>query len=236
MTKKITLISGASRGIGRAVSMRLAHEDHFVVVLARNAEEIGELEHEIDEAGGKALGIVCDISNEEQVEAAVAEVIRDFSRIDCLVNNAGIGVFKPTEEITHDDWTSVMDVNVKGSFLLSRAVLPHMKALGSGHILGIASDVSKRTFATGSLYTASKYAQHAFFESLRREVRSLGIKVSVVYPGLVDTYFHGEVQGEEKQAQYLHAEDIAAAVSFILNAPKHVLVDELMLHPMCQEW
>jgi NADP-dependent 3-hydroxy acid dehydrogenase YdfG len=236
MTKKITLISGASRGIGRAVSLRLAHEGHFVIVLARNAEEIGELEHEIDEAGGKALSFVCDVSDEHQVNAVVSEVMRDFKRIDCLINNAGIGVFKPAEEITPEDWDRVMDVNVKGTFLLTRAVLPHMKAVGTGHILGIASDVSKRTFASGSLYTASKYAQHAFFESLRREVRPLGIKVSVVYPGLVDTYFHQAEQGEPQQAKFLHADDIAAAVSYILHAPPHVLVDELMIHPMSQEW
>lgn len=236
MDKKISIISGASRGIGRAISLRLAHEGHFVVVLARNAEEIGELEHEIDEAGGKALSFVCDISDEQQVSDAIAEVMRDFKRIDCLVNNAGIGVFKPAEDISAEDWDRVMDINVKGSFLLTRAVLPHMKAAGSGHIVAIASDVSKRTFATGSLYTASKYAQHAFFESLRREVRALGIKVSVVYPGLVDTYFHQLEQGEPQQAKFLHADDIASAVSYIIQAPKHVLIDELMIHPMSQEW
>lgn len=236
MDKKISIISGASRGIGRAISLRLAHEGHFVVVLARNAEEIGELEHEIDEAGGKALSFVCDISDEQQVAAAISEVMRDFKRIDCLVNNAGIGVFKPAEDISAEDWDRVMDINVKGSFLLTRAVLPHMKAAGSGHIVAIASDVSKRTFATGSLYTASKYAQHAFFESLRREVRALGIKVSVVYPGLVDTYFHQLEQGEPQQAKFLHADDIASAVSYIIQAPKHVLIDELMIHPMSQEW
>jgi NADP-dependent 3-hydroxy acid dehydrogenase YdfG len=234
--KKITLISGASRGIGRAVAVRLAREDHFVILLARNAEEIGELEQEIDETGGKSLAIACDVADEQQVEQAVAQVLRDFKRIDCVINNAGIGVFKPAEEISTADWDRVMDVNVKGSFLLTRAVLPHLKAAGSGHIVGIASDVSKRTFASGSLYTASKYAQHAFFESLRREVRSLGIKVSVVYPGLVDTYFHGASEGAAPQQQYLRPDDIAAAVSYILQAPPHVLVDELMLHPMCQEW
>jgi NADP-dependent 3-hydroxy acid dehydrogenase YdfG len=236
MDKKITIISGASRGIGRAVSLRLAHEGHFVIVLARNAEEIGELEHEIDEAGGKALAFTCDVSDEKQVHDAIAQVMRDFKRIDCLVNNAGIGVFKHVEHLESEDWDRVMDINVKGSFLLTRAVLPHMKAAGKGHVVGIASDVSKRTFAAGSLYTASKYAQHAFFESLRREVRSQGIKVSVVYPGLVDTYFHGEAQGEAKQAEFLHADDIAQAVSYMLNTPPHVLVDEIMLHPMCQEW
>jgi NADP-dependent 3-hydroxy acid dehydrogenase YdfG len=236
MDKKITIISGASRGIGRAVSLRLAHEGHFVIVLARNAEEIGELEHEIDETGGKALAIACDISDEMQVQEVLGQVLRDFKRIDCVVNNAGVGVFKLAEEIKTEDWDKVMDINVKGTFLLTKAVLPHMKAAGKGHILGIASDVSKRTFAAGSLYTASKYAQHAFFESLRREVRSLGIKVSVVYPGLVDTYFHGGAQGEVKQAEYLHPDDIAHAVSYILNTPPHVLVDEILIHPMSQEW
>lgn len=234
--KKITIVSGASRGIGRAVAARLAREDHFVMLLARNTEEIEELEFEIDQAGGKALPFVVDISKEEAVNEVVASVMRDFKRIDCVINNAGIGVFKPAEEIAADEWDAVMDVNVKGSFLLTKAALPHMKAAGSGHILGIASDVSKRTFAKGSLYTASKYAQHAFFESLRREVRSLGIKVSVVYPGLVDTWFHDGAPGQPHREQYLKPDDIANAVSYILNAPPHVIVDELVLHPMCQEW
>lgn len=234
--KKITIISGASRGIGRAVAAQLAREDHFVMLLARNAEEIGELEFEIDQAGGKALSFVADISNELEVNDVIAQVMRDFHRIDCVINNAGIGVFKPADEIDAEDWDKVMDVNVKGSFLLTKAALPHMKAAGSGHIIGIASDVAKRTFATGSLYTASKYAQHAFFEALRREVRSLGIKVSVIYPGLVDTWFHDGAPGQQKREQYLKGDDIANAVSYILHAPPHVLIDELMIHPMCQEW
>ncbi|MEO6039899.1 MAG: SDR family oxidoreductase [Saprospiraceae bacterium] len=236
MEKKITVISGASRGIGRAIATKLAREGHFVVLLARNAEEITELEFEIDQSGGKALAIAADISDEKQVIAVMDKVIRDFGRIDVLVNNAGIGVFKPVEDFSSDDWDRVMNVNVKGSFLLTKAALPPMKAAGRGHIVGIASDVSKRTFANGGLYTASKYAQHAFFESLRREVRSLGIKVSVIYPGLVDTYFHEGDPGQPQRAQYLEPQDIAAAVSYILHAPAHVLVDELMLHPMMQEW
>jgi NADP-dependent 3-hydroxy acid dehydrogenase YdfG len=235
-TKKVTLISGASRGIGRALSARLAREQHFVILLARNAEELGELENEIDSSGGKSLAMPCDIADEVQVEAVVAQVLRDFGHIDVVVNNAGAGVFKNVEDISAAEWSQLMDVNVKGSFLLTKAVLPHFKAKGSGHVVGIASDVSKRTFAMGGLYTATKYAQHAFFESLRREVRSLGVKVSVVYPGLVDTYFHGKATGDAKQVMYLRPEDIADAVAYILNAPEHVLIDELMLHPMSQEW
>ncbi len=236
MDKKITLISGASRGIGRAIGTRLAHENHFVVLLARNAEEISELEFEIDQAGGKALSFAVDISQPEQVQATVDQVLQDFGRIDTLINNAGVGVFKNSELITTEEWDQVMDVNVKGSFLLTKAVLPAMKSAGSGHIVGIASDVSKRTFAEGSLYCASKYAQHAYFEAVRREVRKLGIKVSVIYPGLVDTYFHEGDPGQPHRASYLQPRDIADAVAYILNAPAHVIIDELMLHPMSQEW
>jgi len=236
MNKLVTIISGASRGIGRAIATRLARENHFVLLLARNSEEISELELEIDSAGGKALSFAVDVSNEKQVNEVVDQAIRDFGRIDNVINNAGIGIFKEVEDLTEDEWTRVMDVNVKGSFLLTKAVLPHMKSAGSGHIVGIASDISKRTFAEGSLYCASKYAQHAFFEALRREVRSKGIKVSVIYPGLVDTFFHEGDPGQPHRAQYLQPLDIADAVSYVLNAPRHVIIDELMLHPMKQEW
>lgn len=236
MEKKITIISGASRGIGRAVATRLARENHFVMLLARNAEELTELEFEIDQSGGKSLSFPLDISDEAQINQAVAQILRDFGRIDAVVNNAGVGVFKNADEIETEDWDRVMDVNVRGSFLLTKAALPHMKTAGQGHIIGIASDVSKRTFATGSLYTASKYAQHAFFESLRREVHPLGIKVSVIYPGLVDTFFHDGEPGQPRRSGYLQPTDIADAVAYVLNAPPHVLIDELMLHPMVQNW
>ncbi len=236
MTKKVSIISGASRGIGRAVAVKLAQEGHFVILLARNAEEIGELEFEIDQSGGKAMAIATDIAHETQINAAIAQVVDQFGRIDNVINNAGIGVFKDAEMISSEDWTSVMDVNVKGSFMLTKAAIPYMKAAKNGHIVGIASDVSKRTFAQGSLYCASKYAQDAFFGALRREVRSFNIKVSVVYPGLVDTYFHEGDPGQPHRVTYLQPNDIAAAVSYILEAPAHVVVDELMLHPMSQDW
>jgi NADP-dependent 3-hydroxy acid dehydrogenase YdfG len=234
MEKKVAIVSGASRGIGRAVAAQLARENYFVLLLARNAEEITELEFEIDAAGGKALAYTLDVSNESQVEGVVQQALRDFGRIDVVVNNAGIGIFKPAEAITAEEWSRLMDVNVKGSFLLTKAVLPAMKAAGSGHILAIASDVSKRTFPEGSLYCASKYAQDAFFSALRKEVRPHKIKVSVIYPGLVDTFFHEGEPGQAHRHYYLQPKDIADAVSYILGAPPHVVVDELMIHPLEQ--
>jgi NADP-dependent 3-hydroxy acid dehydrogenase YdfG len=215
----------------------LAAQGYFVLLLARNAEEIGELENEIDTAGGKSLSFALDITNEAQVNTAVDQIVKDFGHIDFLINNAGVGTFKPADEITVEEWTWLMDVNVKGSFLLTKAVLPHMKSAGQGHILAVASDVSKRTFANGSLYCASKYAQDAFFSAVRREVRPHNIKVSVIYPGLVDTYFHAHGGPDQEQSNwYLRSEDIASAIAYVLHTPPHVCVDELMLHPMKQEW
>jgi NADP-dependent 3-hydroxy acid dehydrogenase YdfG len=234
--KKVSIVSGASRGIGREIAFRLAQRGNFVALLARNTEELEELEHDIDSKGGKSKAYPLDISDERQVTEAVAAIAKDLGTIQHVVNNAGIGVFKPTQLISSAEWEQVMDVNVKGTFLLTKAALPYLLEQKSGHILGIASDVSKRTFPNGSLYCASKYAQDAFFAALRREVRSQGVKVSVIYPGLVDTFFHGLDAGTEKQAQYLSSGDIADAAAYILYAPQHVIIDELMLHPMSQEW
>lgn len=234
--KKISIVSGASRGIGREIAARLAREGHFVAILARNEEEIRELEFEIDASGGKSRAYAIDITHEGQVNEAVQDVLTQFGRIDHVVNNAGLGVFKPGHEITEAEWDRVFDVNVKGSFLLTKAALPAMIEAGSGHIIAIASDVSKRTFANGALYCASKYAQDAFFSGLRKEVRKNGIKVSVIYPGLVDTFFHGGPPGQEHRSAYLTPHDIADSVSYILNAPAHVVIDELMIHPIAQEY
>lgn len=234
--KKISIVTGASRGIGREIATRLAKEGHFVALVARNEEEIRELEFEIDSAGGKSRGYPLDLSDEAAVEAMVAELRAQFGRIDILVNNAGIGVFKQGYTISTEEWDRVFEVNVRGSFLMTRAVLPAMLEAGAGHVVAIASDVSKRTFANGALYCASKYAQDAFFSGLRKEVRASGIKVSVVYPGLVDTFFHDGNPGQPHRAEYLKPHDIADAVAYILNAPAHVVIDELMLHPLVQDY
>lgn len=234
--KKISIVTGASRGIGREIATRLASEGHFVALVARNEEEIRELEFEIDSAGGKSRGYAMDISDEAAVEAMVADLRAQFGRIDVLINNAGIGIFKPGHTLSTAEWDRVFEVNVRGSFLMTRAVLPAMLEAKSGHIVAIASDVSKRTFANGSLYCASKYAQDAFFSGLRKEVRASGVKVSVVYPGLVDTFFHDGNPGQAHRAAYLQPHDIADSVAYILNAPAHVVIDELMIHPLVQDY
>ena len=233
---KVAIITGASRGIGRALALKMAEEGFVVANIARNTEDLASLKNEISENGGTARSFPLDISNEDQVNDAVSKIIDEFGRIDVLVNNAGFGVFKHADQLSADEWSTVMDVNAKGTFLLSKAVIPHMKKAGRGHIIGVATDVSKRVIENGSLYCASKYAQDAFLGALRKEVRKDNIKVSTIYPGLVDTYFHGKSTGDDTQTEFLNPSDVANAVVYIATAPAHVVIDELMIHPISQEY
>ncbi|RYU78614.1 SDR family oxidoreductase [Hymenobacter persicinus] len=232
LTDKVAIVTGASRGIGRAIALLLAMQGAKVVCVARTAEELEEVA--LKTAG---LAITADVSDEADAQHIVAETIRNFGRIDILICNAGVGSFSLLEHFTLEEWDQMFAVNVRGTFLLCKAVLPYLKAQHDGHIVGIASDVSKRTFQHGAAYGASKYAQDAVLSSLRKEVRSFGIKVTTIYPGLVDTYFNDSKPGNpDTEKTHLKPADIAQAVRYVLEAPAHVVVDELMIHPLTQEY
>ena len=236
---KVIILSGASRGIGRATALLLAKNGANVVATARSAEELKTLETEAAAAAGNGAGSIVgvpgDVANEADMAAVVQTALDKFGRIDVVINNAGYGVFKKVEEITVDDWDALMATNVKGTFILTKAALPTLKAQQSGHIVVVASDVAKRTFAGGSLYTASKYAQEAFMGALRKEVRPDGIKVTGIYSGLVDSHFHAK-HGDESSKNWLKNEDMAESMLFIVSRPPHVVIDEFMVHPLEQEY
>ena len=233
---KIAVVAGASRGIGRAIATQLAAAGARVILLARNQSDLNVALAEITQEGGLAAAFCVDISDEQAVKSVFQQIIQQYKRIDILVNNAGIGEFYPVSETSASFWDEVMNTNVKGTFLCSKEAVIQMQKQGVGHIVSIASDVAKRTFANGALYCSSKYAQDAFSSALRKEVRKDGIKVSVVYPGLVDTYFNNSQPGTPENATHLKPEDIAASVLHILSAPKHVVIDELMIHPIAQDY
>jgi len=230
---KTIIISGASRGIGRATALLLAQQGANVVITARNVIELKEVE---SEGQGKIVAVPGDVSSEVDMERVVQTALDRFGRIDVVINNAGYGVFKNVDEISVDEWDALMATNVKGTFVLTKAALPTLKAQGVGHIVVVASDVAKRTFAGGSLYTASKYAQEAFMGALRKEVRPFGIKVTGVYSGLVDSHFHAKGHGHETSQNWLKNEDMAESMLFIISRPAHVVIDEFMVHPLEQEY
>lgn len=231
LTNQVILITGASRGIGRATALLLALQGAHVVLVARSDDELLDLATKT-----QGLPLVADVSDEADVKHVVAEAIRHFGRLDAVVCNAGVGTFNELEYFSLEEWERMFATNVRGTFLLCKYAVPHFKTRRKGHIVGITSDVAKRTFPNGTAYGASKFAQDALLGSLRKEVRPHGIKVSTIYPGLVDTYFSGQPGGEATAHTHLRPQDVAQAVRYVLEAPPHVVIDELMLHPITQEW
>ncbi|MEI2708567.1 MAG: SDR family oxidoreductase [Chitinophagaceae bacterium] len=236
LQNKVVLITGASKGIGKATALMFAKEGAKLALIARNEQELILLKQEINNLGTVAEIFVGNVSDEAFVQSTIAASINIFGTIDIVVNNAGFGVFKLSEETSSEEWDNVFATNVKGTFLVSKAVTPIMKQQKAGHIINIASDVAKRVFAGGALYCASKYAQDAYSMALRKELRQYGIKVSVVYSGLVDSHFHAEPQGDHSHEHWLKIEDMANAIVYIASRSKNVVIDELMIHPLSQEY
>jgi NADP-dependent 3-hydroxy acid dehydrogenase YdfG len=233
---KTILITGASKGIGKAIALSLAAHHTNLGLVARSQKELEALQAEIIKPGSKAEIFVGSVADEAFANATVKNMLLKFGKIDVLINNAGYGVFDNAENITATDWDELFATNTKGTFLFCKAVIPAMKESKDGHIINVASDVAKRAFSGGSLYCASKYAQEGFSAAIRKELRPFGIKVSVVYSGLVDSSFHADPQGSTNHDDWLKNEDMANTIQYIIAQPKHVVIDELMIHPLSQDY
>ena len=212
------LITGASRGIGRAIAERLARDGYEVVLAARHRAELDEVVAAIVAAGGRARALVLDVSDPQAIAATLADV-----DVDVLVNNAGIGMLKPFTDITAAEWQRMLDVNVNALYHVTRAVLPGMIARRGGHVCTIGSISGRSAFVGGSCYAATKAFVTSWSESLMLEVREHGVKVSVVMPGSVATHFNEHVPSDA-DAWKLRAEDVADTVSYVVSTPPNVLV------------
>ena len=212
------VITGASRGIGRAVALRLG-TTHHVIAVARSRPELETLASEIRSGGGASDTIELDVTDPEAVARALGGV-----RADVLVNNAGVGYMKPLLELTSDEWHAMVDVNFNALFHVTRALLPGMVERGRGHIVMVGSIAGRSAFVGGSCYAATKHAVMGFSESLMLEVREKGVKVSVVNPGSVATSFS---RRERDTSWMLTADDVADAVTHAIDTPPHVLVHRI---------
>lgn len=212
------VVTGASRGIGRAIAKRLAGE-YDVVALARDPRALDTLAAEISGAGGSCTPVAADLTSPHTVAAALAGV---DARV--LVNNAGVMTKKPFMELTPPEWHEMVDVNLNALYHVTRAVLPGMIARRSGHVVIIGSIAGRSAFVGGTCYAATKHAIMGFSESLLLEVRHSGVKVSVVMPGSVAT----DMTGEDADASWmLGPEHVAESVAHLLSTPPAVLVHRL---------
>jgi NADP-dependent 3-hydroxy acid dehydrogenase YdfG len=212
------LVTGASRGIGRAIAARLARDGFEVVAAARGREELEIACAEIVAAGGRCRSLVLDVSDPQAVAAALTG-----AEVDVLINNAGIGALKPFMETTAVEWQRTIDVNVNALYHVTRAVLPSMIARKSGHVCTIGSIAGRGAFVGGSCYAATKAFVTSWSESLMLELRDHGVKVSVVMPGSVTTHFNDHIPSDE-DAWKLSADDVADTVSYVIATPPNVLV------------
>lgn len=224
---KSLVVTGASRGIGRSVCVRLARAGARVVAGARDEAELDALVAEHDRIRAHRL----DVRDPASV-AAFAEFALEPGPVDGLVNNAGVGAFARVEDLTLETWDRVFEVNVRGTFLTTQALLPSIRAQ-RGHVVNVTSDVSARTMAGGSLYTASKYAQRAFTRALQMEVVDDGVRVTEIRPGRVATFF-GDTPPEDVDAEYLSPDDVADAILYALARPDRMRLDEIHFHPSNQ--
>lgn len=233
MTPSTTaLVTGATHGIGRATAFALGRAGYRVGVCARTASKVGALVEELRAAGIEAAGRAADVAQPSEAGAVVEHVSATLGEVGVLVNNAGILIARPIAELTVDDWDATMSTNLRGLFLMTRAVLPPMRVRGRGDIVNVASLAARNGFVGGAAYAASKHAVLGFGRSLMLELRKEGIRVITICPGSVDT---GMLQDQPllkaDPGRILQPDDVAEAILHTLRLPDRALVSEVDLRP-----
>jgi len=228
---QVALVTGAGRGIGRAVAVLFAREGARVVLAARTARELHAVQREIEAAGGTALAVPTDVRQEPAVAALVSQAVADGGRIDCLVTAAGLAAFAPVADLKTEDWDQLMAVNLRGAFLACRAVLPTMTAQKRGTIINIGSIVTSRTLPGSAAYTATKYALLGFSRVLAEEMRAHGVRVGVLSAGATDTPLWDAVPAPPDRALMLKADQIAEAALLMATLPPGATLEEMTLLP-----
>ena len=230
LTGKACVVTGASRGIGRSVAAALAAAGADVAVSARSADHASGVASELDGSGaGRVVGISADVSRPEECERLVASAVKEFGRLDVLINNAGVGIFGSIENLSLEDWQTQIDTNLRGVFCCSKAAVPHLKAT-EGWIINIGSLASRNPFAGGTAYNASKFGLLGMTEAMMLDLRHVGIRVSIIMPGSVNTTFADHEVGPDREWA-LGADDVAAATLHLLSYPDNAHVSRVEMRP-----
>ena len=217
------LVTGASRGIGRAIAVRLASEKYNLIVHGRDTKELNKTCAMVKEAGGKASLVVSDISSQAGVDALVKAV--GAEPIDLLVNNAGVAFVKPFEEITLDEWNQSLSVNVTAPFAITQKLFRAMPEGAS--IVNILSVAARTGFPGWSSYCASKFALEGLMQSVREELRSRRIRVINVYPTATNTDLWKGIEGDWPQDRMVSPDEVANAVCYAVSRPTSVLIESI---------
>jgi NADP-dependent 3-hydroxy acid dehydrogenase YdfG len=228
---KTAIVTGAGRGIGRAISRAFAAEGATVVLAARSRADLATVAAEVREAGGRALAIPTDVTQDTAVDVLVEQVLSETNRIDILVTSAGLASFGTVADTKTADWDAMLSLNLRGAIMCCRAVLPAMIRQRSGTILNLSSIASKRALPGSAVYTATKAGLDAFSRVLAEELRPHGVRVGVLMPGAVDTPIWDAMGATPPRDKMLRPEDVARAAVLMVSLPPHAALEELTLMP-----
>jgi NAD(P)-dependent dehydrogenase (short-subunit alcohol dehydrogenase family) len=228
---KNAIVTGGTKGIGRAIAAALVGEGISVCISARSQGEIDAAVQELNRSGsGKAIGFVCDVRDYDQVKALINHAAKELGGVDILVNNAGIGMFETVAETSPKDFRAVLETNLFGVFYCCHEAIPEMKLRGGGYLINISSLAGANPHPRMAAYNASKFGLNGFSEALMQEVRHDNIKVSYIMPGSVNTEFGGDSPSEEKSWQ-LTPQDIARVVLDLLHHDDRALPSRIEIRP-----
>lgn len=236
--KKIAFVTGATSGIGKACAVKFAQGGYNLIITARRADKLSEVEAELKELGAEVKALVFDVRDAEACEKAVAQLDENWSKIDVLINNAGLALGMEKEyQGNLEDWSTMIDTNIKGLLTMTRLIVPGMVAHNEGHIINIGSVAGDAAYAGGNVYCATKAAVKAITDGLRIDVADTALRVTNIKPGMVETNFsnirfHGDTERAAnvyKGITPLTGDDIADVALYAASAPKHVQIAEVLV-------
>ncbi len=228
---KVAIVTGGTKGIGRALCEALLREGCRVAFTARTEKEVVQCEHQLKQAASqKVIGRVCDVRDYDQVQSLMDYSGQIWGGIDFLINNAGIGIFSNVAEMTPEQWRQVIDTNLTGVFYCCHAAIPHLKKKGGGYIINISSLAGKNPFKGGAAYNASKFGVNGFSEAIMQDLRYDNIRVSYVMPGSVNTDFGGH-SADAEASWKLAPEDVARVVMDLLHHDPRCLPSCVEMRP-----
>jgi 3-oxoacyl-[acyl-carrier protein] reductase len=226
---RVVWVTGAGRGIGRALSMALAGRGARVVLSARTGTEIEETAQAISRSKGEALALPCDVQETAAISAAHTAIQKKWGPVDVLINNAGTAVFTKIIQTRLQDWDAMMATNLRGAFLCCQAVLPEMINRRTGHIINVVSVAGRQPYYNCGAYCASKYGLMGLTEVLRMETRKHNIKVTALLPGATDTGIWSG-SGADRNLM-LQPEEVAESVVALLCSSSTAMIEEIVLRP-----
>jgi NADP-dependent 3-hydroxy acid dehydrogenase YdfG len=228
---QVAIVTGAGRGIGRAIAERFAAEGASVVLASRTASDLERVAKDVERAGVRALVVPTDVTDDTAVDRLVTRAVDALGRVDILVTAAGVATFGPVAEQTPGDWDAMLAVNLRAVMVSCRAVLRPMLAQRRGSIINVASVAASRPIPGAAAYTAVKAGVVGFSRVLAEELRTAGVRVGVLVPGAVDTPLWDAIPGGPDRARMLRPDDVARAAVLMATLPPGATLEELTLLP-----